>query len=64
MPNLPSNDEITRFDGIYVPVSALASNWLEYYANCTPTPEENDQYSANHFKAHAANESTFISAQL
>ncbi len=29
-------------------VSALASHWLEDCANVTPTPEENDQYSANH----------------
>jgi hypothetical protein len=26
----------------------FASHWLEDCANFTPTPEENDQYSANH----------------
>jgi hypothetical protein len=32
----------------FLQVSALASHWLEDCANFTPTPEENDQYSANH----------------
>ncbi len=30
-------------------VSALTSHWLEDCANFTPTPEENEQYSANHY---------------
>jgi hypothetical protein len=34
--------------GAYLQVSALASHWLEDCANFTPTPEKNDQYSANH----------------
>jgi hypothetical protein len=34
--------------GRFLQVSALASHWLEDCANITPTPEENDQYSANH----------------
>jgi hypothetical protein len=31
----------------------LASHWLEDCANCTPMPEENDKYSANHYKQEA-----------
>jgi hypothetical protein len=34
--------------GTFLQVSALASHWLEDCANFTPTPEENEQYSANH----------------
>jgi hypothetical protein len=33
---------------LYWSAAALASNWLEDYANCTPTPEENGKYSAYH----------------
>ena len=33
--------------GRFLQVSALASHWLEDCANFTPTPEENDQYSAS-----------------
>jgi hypothetical protein len=32
----------------FLQVSALASHWLEDCANFTPTPSENDKYSANH----------------
>jgi hypothetical protein len=35
--------------GTFLQVSAGASRWLEDWANFTPTPEENDQYIANHF---------------
>jgi hypothetical protein len=45
--------------GAFLQVSALASHWLENFANFTPMPEENDQYSANHSKSvqykHPAN---------
>ncbi len=34
--------------GTFLQISALASHWLEDWANCTPTPEEIDKYSANH----------------
>ncbi len=34
--------------GTFHKVSALASHWLEDYANCTPTLEENYKNSANH----------------
>jgi hypothetical protein len=34
--------------GTFLQVSAPASHWLENCANFTPTPEEGDQYSANH----------------
>ncbi len=34
--------------GNFLQVSALASPWLKGCLNCTPTPEENDKYSANH----------------
>jgi hypothetical protein len=41
----------------------LASRWLEDYAKFTPTPEENDQYSADRLNAtQAASQSTFINA--
>jgi hypothetical protein len=33
--------------GTFLQVSSLASDRLEDCANCTPTPEENNQYSAN-----------------
>jgi hypothetical protein len=33
--------------GTFLQVSVPASHWLEDCANFTPTPEENDQYSAN-----------------
>jgi len=32
----------------FLQVSALDSHWLEDFANFTPTPEKNDQYSANY----------------
>jgi hypothetical protein len=32
--------------GTFFQVSPHASRWQE---DCTPTPEENDQYTANHF---------------
>jgi hypothetical protein len=32
----------------FLQVSALSSHWLEDCVNFMPTPEENDQYSANH----------------
>jgi hypothetical protein len=32
--------------GTFLQISALASHWLEDCANCTPTPEETDKYSA------------------
>jgi len=35
--------------GTLLQVSALASHWLEDYANCTPMLEENDKYSSHHF---------------
>jgi hypothetical protein len=35
--------------GPFLQESALASHWLKDCANVTPTPEENNQYSANHF---------------
>jgi hypothetical protein len=34
--------------GTFLQVSANNSHWLEDFANFTPTPEENDQYSANY----------------
>jgi hypothetical protein len=34
--------------GTFLQVSALASQWLEDCANLTPTPEEENQYSANY----------------
>jgi hypothetical protein len=34
--------------GTFLQASALASHWLEDGANFTPTPKENDKYSANH----------------
>jgi hypothetical protein len=34
--------------GIFLQVSALASHWLEYCENFTPTPEKNEQYCVNH----------------
>jgi hypothetical protein len=34
--------------GTFIQISALTSHWLEDCANVTPTPEENEQYSANH----------------
>jgi hypothetical protein len=34
--------------GTGLQLSALASHWLEDYANLTPTLLENDYYSANH----------------
>jgi hypothetical protein len=46
-PDFPAFNWSSGF-GIFLPVSALASHWLEDCANFTPTPEENDQYSANH----------------
>jgi hypothetical protein len=51
--------------GTFLQVSALASHWLEDCTNFTPTPGENDQYSANYSSAiQAASQSTFINAQL
>ncbi len=38
--------------GTFLLVSAFASHWLEDCANFTPTPEENNQYSANHSKCN------------
>jgi hypothetical protein len=32
----------------FLQVSALSSQWLEDCANITPTPDANNQYSANH----------------
>jgi hypothetical protein len=34
--------------GTFLQVSALAYHWLDDCANFTPTPEENNQYSANY----------------
>jgi hypothetical protein len=40
--------------GRFLQVSALASNWLEDCADFTPTPEENDQCSANHSQCNTS----------
>jgi hypothetical protein len=46
-------------------ISALASHWLEDCANCMPTPEKNDKYSATTVSAvRAASQSTFINTPL
>jgi hypothetical protein len=51
--------------GTFLQVLALAPHWLENFAYFTPTPEKNDQYSANHSCAiQAASHSTFINEQL
>jgi hypothetical protein len=34
--------------GTFLQVLALASHWLEDFANFAPTLEENNQYSANY----------------
>jgi hypothetical protein len=35
-------------------VSALASHWMEDYANITLTPEENNQYSDNYSQCNTS----------
>jgi hypothetical protein len=42
--------------GTFLQVSDLASHWLKDCANCTPTPEKNNKYSANHSKSKAVSE--------
>ncbi len=44
--------------GTFLQVSALASNWLEDCANCTPTPEKNDKYIANHSQCNTTSQCT------
>jgi hypothetical protein len=39
--------------GAFLQVRALAT-WLEDCANFTPTPEENNQYSANYFSCNTS----------
>jgi hypothetical protein len=64
-PDFLASDWSSGF-GRFLQVSALASHWLKDCANFMPTPEENDQYNANHSyrRAIQACHSTFIIEQL
>jgi hypothetical protein len=50
--------------GHFFRILVLASHWLEDCANFTPTPKENDQYSANYSCAiQATSQSAFTNVQ-
>jgi hypothetical protein len=40
------------------------SHWLTDCANCTPTPEENDKYSANHSQCNTGKSSKPINLSM